>query len=441
MTRLAPIALLLAATAMLAACGNRDEILPGQRLDPRAVLSPDGPPIEGQAVGAVTALSLAAPRANAEWTHRAGNAAHDAGHVAIGAGTTRIWSNAIGQGADRRHRITAEPVVGGGLIYTLDSRVRLSATTPSGATAWTANLAPAGEVGDSVSGGGIAYAGGRVYATTAYGELLALDARSGGVIWRHRFDAAVSGAPTVAGDTVYVSARDATGWAIRASDGRVQWQVGGTLAVAGVMGAASPAVAGNTVVFPFASGQLMAVDRQEGQELWSAQVGGSRMGRSIGLLRDMTGEPVITGQRVVAGTSSGRLASFDLGSGAMEWNARNGAANPVVIAGGSVFAVNDQAQLIRMDVASGAQIWAVPLPEYTDARIKKQDRVHAHFGPVLAGGKLYLASSDGLLRVFDPTRGTLIGQAEIPGGAAAAPAIAGQTLYVVSRDGQLIAYR
>ncbi|MEG4641363.1 PQQ-binding-like beta-propeller repeat protein, partial [Paracoccus sp. APAP_BH8] len=35
----------------------------------------------------------------------------------------------------------------------------------------------------------------------------------------------------------------------------------------------------------------------------------------------------------------------------------------------------------------------------------------------------------------------LIGTAQIPGGAAAGPAVAGQTLYVVTHDGQLIAYR
>ena len=45
------------------------------------------------------------------------------------------------------------------------------------------------------------------------------------------------------------------------------------------------------------------------------------------------------------------------------------------------------------------------------------------------------------LVIFDPASGALIGQAQIPGGAAAAPAVAGQTLYVVTHDGQLIAYR
>ena len=70
-----------------------------------------------------------------------------------------------------------------------------------------------------------------------------------------------------------------------------------------------------------------------------------------------------------------------------------------------------------------------------------QDSIHAHYGPVLAGGRLHVASSDGMLRSFDPASGALVGQAQIPGGAATAPVVAGQTLYVVSRDGQLHAFR
>lgn len=440
MTRFALIAL-LAGTVAIAGCSQREDRLPGQRLDARAVLSPDGPAIQGEGGPATVALSLPGVRANSEWPQRAGSAQHYAGNVAIGSGTGRIWSNTIGQGDGKRHRITADPVVGGGLIYTLDSRARVSATTVSGGTAWTQNLVPGGEVGDSVSGGGVAYDGGRVFVTTGYGELVALDARSGAILWRQRVDTVLSGAPTVEGGTVYVSARNATGWAVRASDGRVEWQVGGTPGLAGVMGNSAPAVSGNTVVFPFSSGQVLAADRSSGQQIWSGQVGGSRTGRAIGLIRDMGGDPVISGNRVYAGTSSGRTAAFDLATGAEEWNARNGAANPVVPAGNSIFLVNDQAQLVRLDAATGSAIWTINLPEYTATKIRKQGRVHAHYGPVLAGNRLYVTSTDGLLRVFDPASGGLIGQAEIPGGAAAGPAIAGQTLYVVTRDGQLVAYR
>lgn len=440
MTRL-PLIALLAGTVALAGCAERELILPGERLDPRAIYSPDGPAVEGAAAPTTRALSLPAVRGNSDWTNIGGNAAHYAGNVAIGAGTTLIFAVNIGQPADLRHRITADPIVGGGLIYTLDSRARVAATATSGQFAWSSDLRQPGEIGDSVSGGGLSYEGGRVFATTGYGEIVALDARSGGVIWRQKVDSVIGGAPTVANGVVYVSARNATGWAIRASDGKVLWQVGANLSVAGVMGATAPAVSGNTVVFPFASGQLLAADTRTGSELWSAQVGGSRKGRSIGLLRDMTGDPVIVGDRVYAGTSSGRMAAVDLATGTLLWNAHNGAANPPVPAGNSVFAINDQAQLLRLDASNGATVWSISLPEFTTAKVKKQQKVYAHFGPTLAGNKLYVVSTDEKLRIFDPANGALIGEAAIPGGASTNPVVVGQTLYVVTRSGQLIAYR
>lgn len=425
----------------LSACGEREVILPGERLDPLAVTSPDGPAIEGPAPVTSTVLSLAAPQTNGEWSQRGGNAAHQPGHVALGAGTARIWSNNIGAGNDRRHRISSDPVVGGGLVYTLDSRARVTASAVSGGTAWSTDVTPALETSYSVSGGGVAYEAGKVFVTTGFGELVALDARSGGVLWRQRVDAPISGGPAVQNGIVYVTARNNVGWAVRASDGKALWQASGNPSNAGIMGVTVPAMQGNTVVFGFSSGELMAVNTADGLPLWTSQIAGTRRGRAYTAIRDVTGDPVISGGNVFGGSSAGRINSVELSSGIENWSSRDGANSPVVVAGGSVFAVNDQAQLVRLDAASGGVIWRVDLPYYTDTKPKRQDSIYAHFGPVLAGGRLFVASSDGVLRAFDPGSGQLVGQGQIPDGATSAPVVAGQTLYVVSRKGQLHAFR
>jgi len=60
----------------------------------------------------------------------------------------------------------------------------------------------------------------------------------------------------------------------------------------------------------------------------------------------------------------------------------------------------------------------------------------------MIGGRLLVASSDGLMRSFDPTTGEELGSTPIGGGGAAAqPAIAQGTLFVVSRDGTLFAFK
>ena len=440
MTRL-PLIAALAGLTILPGCIQREEILQGERLDPRAVLSPDGPAAEGGITTANVALSLPPVRGNSDWPQRAGNALHASGNEAIGAGTARVFAVDIGAASDRRHRITADPIVAAGLVFTMDSRATVTGTTTGGGRVWSTDLRPATETGESASGGGLAFEGNRVFATTGYGELVALDARTGGIAWRQKVDAPIGGAPTVANGVVYVVGRDAGGWAVRANDGKVLWRIFGNDAMAGVMGVTAPAVSGSTVIFPMATGQVMAVDAANGTQIWSGDVAGARVGRSIALFRDMTGDPVIVGDTVYAGTSSGRTAAFDLATGAMKWSAREGASSPVLAVGNSVFLVNDQAQLIRLDAATGTRVWAQTLPYFTAQKVRKQSKVWNHYGPVLAGNRLYIASSDGYLRVFDPNSGTLIGTAEIPGGAATAPAIAGQTLYVVSHDGQLMAFR
>ncbi|MDO5606555.1 MAG: PQQ-binding-like beta-propeller repeat protein [Paracoccus sp. (in: a-proteobacteria)] len=432
--------LMLLTAAVLAGCSDREVILPGERYDTRAVTSPDGPAVEGPAV-TTRALSLPGPRANAEWTHRAGNAAHDSGHVSLGGGTSLIFAAPIGQPDGKRHRITADPIIGGGRVFTLDSRAMVVATSTAGGHAWSADLTPLGEGANSVSGGGVAYEAGRVYVTTGYGELVALDAASGGILWRQRLGAPAAGAPTVRDGTVYVTARNATGFAVRASDGKLQWQVSGIPQPTAIMGVAAPAADGDLVVFPFASGQVLAVDRQTGIERWSAQVAGTRTGRAVAYIRDMTGEPVIQGDRIYAGTSSGRIAAFERQTGVQIWSSREGAVSPVLPVGNAVFAINDQNQLVRLDAASGAAVWARNLPWYRTDRVRRQEGIHAHYGPILAGGRLFIASSDGYLRAYDPASGNLVGQAEIPGGAASAPVVAGGTLYVSGRNGRLSAFR
>ena len=115
--------------------------------------------------------------------------------------------------------------------------------------------------------------------------------------------------------------------------------------------------------------------------------------------------------------------------------------NPPLVVGGSVFVVNDENRLVRLDAATGAEIWAVDMPYFLKTKAKKRKAIVPLFGPVLAGGRLVVASGDGELRLFNPVDGALIGGVEIPGGAATAPALAGGVLYVVSASGQLHAFR
>ncbi len=415
----------------LVACSERDVILPGAR---EAVRPGDG-------VNTSAPISLPAARANANWTHRNGEADHKISHPAL-AGLNQIFAVDIGDGDSRRARITADPIVANGVIYTLDARARVTATATSGAPVWVADVQPGNDNRADASGGGLAYGDGRVFVTSGYGEVTALDAASGGTLWTQDLDAPGTSAPTVQGDLLYVVGRDSTAWAIEVSNGRVRWQKTGTPSVSGFSGGAGPAVSGDLAVLPFDSGEVVAAFPQGGLQRWSTVISGARAGAASAILTDIGGDPVIDGGRVYVGNATGRTAAIDAFSGERIWTATEGAVSPVWPAGGSVFLINDISQLVRLDAATGDSIWRTELPAFEEGGSFRQRRsVFANYGPVLAGGRLIVASSDGQIRAFDPRSGALVGNAALPGGAASQPAVAGGTLYVVTKAGQLVAFR
>ncbi len=418
---------------LLAACGEDDFVLPGERFDIR-------PGSETQNIAAP--VSLPAAQVNAAWTHRNGSATHTITHPALGSTLSPIFAVAIGEGDSDRARITAHPVVAGGVIYTLDARARVTAVSEQGATLWSRDLTPRRDGADDASGGGLSISDGTLYVSTGYGELTALDVASGATLWVQDLDAPAVAPATVRGDLVYVVGRDSTAWALDTSNGRIVWQRAGTPSVANFGGSAASATQGEFVVFPFPSGEVVATYPQGGIERWSTFVSGERLGSAASLVTDIAGDPVISGNRVYIGNVAGRTVAIDLQSGERLWTAPEGAVSPVWPVGNAVFLVNDITELVRLNASTGEPVWRTALPRFEDEEeTRRQNRIFAHHGPVLAGGRLIVTSSDGVIRSFDPVSGALLSQIALPGGAATGAVVAGGTLYVVSKDGQLHAFR
>ncbi|MDJ0639453.1 MAG: PQQ-binding-like beta-propeller repeat protein [Paracoccaceae bacterium] len=425
----------LIALLTLAACSEPEFILDGERLDVR------GNPIPEETVSRTLPITLPPSVRNGSWTHPGGNASHHLAHVALDTTLNLAWSVPIGEGNDRKHRITADPVIADGRVYVMDSRARLSAFTTGGSAVWSTDLTPADENADEGSGGGIAVSGGRVYATSGFGELNVLDGATGSILWKQDLDAAATGAPMVSDGVVYVMTTNAIGWAISAEKGRILWQVLGATSSRSSTGGPSPAVAGPLVVFPFSSGQMVSAVAGTGAQAWAASVAGQRLGRAFGVVTDLTGPPLFADNRVYAASQAGRSAAFDATTGQSIWRADEGALGPLWLSGGSLFFVSDKNQLLRLDAATGETVWATDLPFFTRERIRRRKSIYLHHGPVLASGRLIVASDDGVLRQFDPRSGALIGSTTLPDGAARNPVVAGGILFVVTENGQLHAFR
>lgn len=377
---------------------------------------------------------------NASWTGPGGSPAKAMGNLALSASPQRLWSVSIGQGADSTRHLISAPVVMANRIFTIDTAGRVSAfDAGTGARLWQTAITMKGEDARPAFGGGVGVDGQRVYATAGFGVVRALDPATGAEIWSRDMDAPLRGAPTVADGRVYVSSLDSRLTVLSATDGETLWQVNATLEQATVMGPGSPAVDQGTVVAGFPSGELFALRVENGRTVWQDQL--SRTGRSTALaaLADIVASPVIAQGRVFAIGNGGRMIAIDLATGQRVWERDFSGVNMPWAVDDWVFVVTTDAELVALTRADGKIRWATYLGHYRNEGKKKSPI--EWFGPVLAGSRLWLVSSDRALVSVDPATGEVVRREKLSAPAYMPPVVANGTLYVLTDNGQLTAYK
>ncbi len=441
MTRTSTSLALIAAAALLTGCGiinKKPKSTP--TIGDRVSVLVSEVDIEVDPETASSPMVLPTATANPEWAQSGGNPAHFLEHVALRAAVGQAWSAAIGNGNTKARRLGSGPVVAGGKVYTIDTigSVRaFDATT--GAPVWAARFGNAKGNEDTLYGGGVAVDGGRVYATNGFGYVAALDAATGAVAWTVRPGGPMRGAPTVANGSVYVISQDNQIFSLKTSDGSTAWSAAAALEIAGVFGNGSPAVDRGTIVAGFSSGELNAYRYENGREVWQDALSRTSISTGVAAISDIDADPVIDNGMVYAVGQGGRMVALDLTSGQRVWELNiAGIATPWV-AGDWLFAINDKAQLIAVQRMTGKIRWINQLPRWIKES-KKQGQIN-YFGPVLAGDRLIVAGSNGVLINVNPTNGSFQSQTNAGGAVRFQPVVAGGTLYLLTDEGRLLAYR
>lgn len=400
------------------------------------------------------AVTLPVAAANAEWTQPGGNPAKSMGHLALSTALSRAWSAEITGGEQRRTRLAAAPVVANGRLYVVDTRARLHAfDAASGRELWEVTVGDDKDVrggmnfwtgemsGNSgvVFGGGVSIDGERLYATNGLGDVVAFNAADGAVLWKVRPGGPLRGAPTVSNGNVYVISQDNQLFALRQSDGNVEWTESSAVELAGVFGVATPAAAQGTVVAGFSSGDLNAYRYENGRVLWQDALSRTSISTSVGTLSDIDAEPVIDAGRVYAIGQGGRMVALELVTGQRLWEINAAGIATPWVAGEWLFVATDDSKLLAIARSTGRVRWAAQLPRYRDQEDK--EGVLSWQGPVLAGGKLIVVSSNGQLVSVAPETGAIERTVELDAPIYLPPVVANETLYLLDNRGRLTAFR
>ncbi len=392
-------------------------------------------------------VTVPAARVNTAWSQPGGVASNAMQHLTVGEGPVgdsqilkRVWSVRAGTGSSNDSPLTAPPIIADERIYVLDARSTVRAfARVDGDKLWERSLVPDDERARVGFGGGMAFGEGKLFVANGFGQVVALDAANGEPVWQKAVGVPIRTAPTFDSGRVFVVATDNQLHAYDGESGRSLWDHRAMSETAGILSAVSPAIAGDVVVAPFTSGELIAVRVQNGREIWTDSL--VRTGKTTAMagINDIAGRPVIDDGRVYAISHSGRMVSIDMRTGERVWTRNIAGTQTPWVAGEFLYLVTVEGELICVSRRDGRIRWLTRLKRYEDP--EDRSGTVAWTGPLLVSGRLLMVNSLGEMAFFNPTDGKVMTAFRGPGKAYIQPVVANGVVYVLTDDGTLTAMR
>jgi outer membrane protein assembly factor BamB len=424
--------------------------LRGERID---VLATDES-VKPDPTLADTPVVLPPPYRNQAWAQPGGFAGNALYHLEAPGPLKVLWQTDAGKGSDTASRVTAPPIVVNGRVYVLDSEAHVFAVdATSGAVVWDKDLAPAGGSGPFLMlfgpdhsidpsegfGGGVAFDNGKLYVSTGFGQVFALNPADGAQIWKINLGVPIVNAPVANGGRVFVSSEDNHMFALAQSDGRTLWDHQGITESAGILESTSAAVAGDYLIAPYTSGELYAIRVEDGRVAWNDMLTRSGTRTALSDIDDIAGRPVVDRDMVFAIAHSGVMVAINLDSGQRVWSRDIGGIQTPWVAGDFLYVLTTDQMILCLQRKDGRVKWVHQLPRWEDPDDKDEPIFWS--GPVLVSDRLIAVSSSGFAESISPYTGQLLARMQIPDKAYIAPVVANDTLYLYTNDAQLIALR
>ncbi len=359
------------------------------------------------------------------------------------------WSKSIGTASKGGNQVLAQPVSDGQTIYTLDGEARVSAfEVATGRQVWSVDLNPKNKRDKTAFGGGLALSDGKLYVTSGFRFVEALDATTGAEIWKKAIDTQIHAAPTVNVTHIFATDVDNQVFAFDRTTGEMAWTYQAIAEPARLQKSSTPLVSGDIVYTPFSSGELVALSTTTGDPVWQQVLAQSNRTNALSEIRDISGRPVLYNGTVFAASHSGVFQAMDAKTGVPKWKVDTDSVNTPWVAGDVVFLVSLQGELLCVSRESGQIYWIKDMNAgiqktkkgfFGLGREKTVGKLPQWSGPFMASNRLVMVNSLGEAVAFDPKTGERQETIKLGDAAYIAPIAVGDKLFVVTNDAKLVA--
>ena len=248
--------------------------------------------------------------------------------------------------------------------------------------------------------------------------------------WRETLAAQVFTAPLVAGGRVFVLSADRSVSAFDLATGRRLWaqqRPGEPLILrqAGVLLAV-----GDTLVVGL-SGRLVGFNPDNGSVRWEAPIASPRGTNDVERLVELVGRTSRVGETVCARSFQAAVGCVNTARGATLWTQPASGSEGIHGDADAIFGSESSGTLVAWRRADGSRLWSIDRLKYRKLT-----------APLLLGRSVVVGDDAGLVHLLSRTDGSPLNRLATDGSAiAAAPVVAADTLVVVTRNGGIYGFR
>ncbi len=269
-----------------------------------------------------------------------------------------------------------------------------------------------------------------VYLGTSSGTMHAMDKHSLEDLWTYQTSSEIVAPCTHHDGILYFVSLDDTLTALDAQTGAFKWEhreeYHGTLSI---RRRGQPVVDGNSVFQGFTSGTFCAFDRVSGELLWRRNLGSGKR------FDDANATPVVYQGLVYTASFDNAVYCLNAESGQMVWKNDIKSASSGIIIKDKLYLTSSEDGFYCLDLETGSRIWDIKL----DALYRKQPEGVLSKPYLFKDRYLVLSSSGSGIYFVDYIERKLIKRFTPGNGNSAPPTVLGDHIYALSNGGYLYA--
>lgn len=276
--------------------------------------------------------------------------------------------------------------------------------------------------------GGIAICENQLVLGSRDGELLFINIQNGDIEWKGTVASEILSVPQCKDNLIIVRSVDGAITAFDKTKKKVKWVFERDIPSLTLRGLSNPVIKNGDVIAGLDNGRLVAIDLQTGALKADIPVAIGRGRSDIERMVDIDGRISVTEESVVIASFGGNVTAISRRNGRPAWQRKISSYTGIVDSVNNLYIVDDKSKIWALDRSNGASLWL--MDDFYGRQLS---------AAAVVGSNIVVGDYEGYLHIIDKNNGNIVGRIRASGDAIILPPVVDKSMvFLTDSSGDLI---